>query len=114
LSTKKEANATVTRQYVEEQTKVKVAKVRKAIFYKKILNNGKLSAACKAELHFDQSGKILRVDVRNGQVVKKGQLLAKVDDVTQKYELEKAQMDFDKALLEMEDFLIGSRYRLRA
>jgi len=109
---KKEANATVTRQYVEEQTKVKVAKVRKGIFYKEILNNGNLSAARMAELHFDQAGKILSVNVSNGQHVKKGQLLAKVDDITQKYELEKAQMDLDKALLEMEDYLIGAGYSL--
>ena len=110
---KKEANAVVARQYVEEQTKVKVAKVRKGIFYKEILNNGKLCAVRKSEVLFEQSGKIRSVDVRNGERVEKGQLLAKVDDTTQKYELEKAQMDLDKALLEMEDFLIGAGYTLK-
>ena len=110
---KKEANAIVTRTYVEEQTKVKVALVRQGSFYKEIMNNGKLSAARKAELTFKQSGEILSVNVKNGQYVEHGQLLAKVDDTTQKYELEKAQMDLDKAALEMEDFLIGAGHALK-
>jgi membrane fusion protein (multidrug efflux system) len=110
---KDKTKETVVKTFVEELTKVKVAKVRKGTFYKEILNNGKLSASRKAELLFEQSGEVLSVEVRNGQRVKKGQLLAKVDDTTQKYELEKAQMDLDKAMLEMEDYLIGAGYSMR-
>lgn len=110
---KKEAQAVVTREYVKEEIVVKVEAIRKDVFYKEILNNGKLSAANKAELQFEQSGVIQQINISNGQHVSKGMLLAKVDDITQKYELERAQMDLDKAALEMEDFLIGAGYALK-
>lgn len=110
---KKEAHAVVTREYVKEENLVKVEKIRRGIFHKEILNNGKLRAVRKAELPFGQNGELLEVNIINGQHVKKGQLLAKVEDVVQKYELEKAQMDLDKAQLDLEDFLIGAGYALK-
>lgn len=110
---KETTKETVVKTFVEDVTKVKVAKVRKGTFYKEILNNGKLSASRKAELQFEQDGKVVSIDVSNGQKVYKGQLLAKVDDTAQKFELEKAQQDLNKAMLEMEDKLISAGYTMK-
>ncbi len=110
---KKKAQAVITRKYVKEETVVKVAPIRKGVFHKEILNNGKLIAAAKAELPFKQSGEIKSVNVTNGQRVTKGELLATIDNTSRQYDLDKAQIDLEKAKLDMEDFLIGAGHALR-
>jgi RND family efflux transporter MFP subunit len=59
--------------------------------------SGYLVAASEANVAFEIDGKVAELDVKLGDTVKKGQLLAKLDDSNLQYKLEAAQL----ALLEL-------------
>jgi len=59
--------------------------------------SGYLVAASEANVAFEIDGKLSELDVKLGDKVEKGQLLAKLDDATLQYKLEEAQL----ALLEL-------------
>jgi RND family efflux transporter MFP subunit len=59
--------------------------------------SGYLVAASEANIAFEIDGKLAEVDVKLGDKVEKGQLLAKLDDASLQYKLEEAQL----ALLEL-------------
>jgi len=59
--------------------------------------SGYLVAASEANIAFEIDGKVAELDVKVGDTVKKGQLLAKLDDANLQYKLEAAQL----ALLEL-------------
>lgn len=80
-------------------------------FQKQILCNGRLSAIRKAELMCPKSGEILqRVNVKNGQHVNAGTLLAVADTRDRSAELDKARHDLERARVELQDKLIGLGY----
>ena len=59
--------------------------------------SGYLVASSEANVAFEIDGKVAELDVKLGDTVKKGQLLAKLDDANLQYKLEAAQL----ALLEL-------------
>jgi RND family efflux transporter MFP subunit len=59
--------------------------------------SGYLVAATEADIAFEIDGKIAEIDVALGDMVEKGQTLAKLDDASLQYKLEEAQL----ALLEL-------------
>jgi RND family efflux transporter MFP subunit len=59
--------------------------------------SGYLVAASEANIAFEIDGKLAELDVKLGDKVEKGQLLAKLDDASLQYKLEEAQL----ALLEL-------------
>ena len=59
--------------------------------------SGYLVASSEANVAFEIDGKLAELDVKLGDKVKKGQLLAKLDDASLQYKLEEAQL----ALLEL-------------
>ena len=59
--------------------------------------SGYLVAASEANIAFEIDGKLAEVDVKLGDKVEKGQLLARLDDASLQYKLEEAQL----ALLEL-------------
>lgn len=80
-------------------------------FQKQILCNGRLSAIRKAELMCPKSGEILQsVNVKNGQHVNAGTLLAVADTRDRSVELDKARHDLERARVELQDKLIGLGY----
>lgn len=84
-------------------------------FRKQILCNGRLSAIRRAELMCPGSGGILRsVEVRNGQYVSEGALLAVADTRDREAELDKARHDLERARVELQDKLIGLGYDVGA
>ena len=99
--------------YVEKQTvKVSVEKVRKGIFARELISNGKLMAKEKAVVPFQVQEQITTLKVKNGQQVRKGELLAKVDPSKYKKQLEDSRNQYEKARIDLEDQLLGYGYTI--
>jgi len=93
----------VTWEKVEVQTVV----ARESDFKAEIFSNGKLKTSRKAHIQFQIGGMIQALPIRNGQYVKKGQLLARIDDASFQLKRESAQQRLEKAALEMRDVLLS-------
>ena len=96
-----------------EQTIVEVdtTVLCKQTFPKQILCNGKLVAIRRAELMCPKAGELLKsVNVKNGQRVAAGMVLAVADTRDMNTALEKAKHDLEKAKVELQDKLIGLGY----
>ena len=72
-------------------------------FNKQLITNGKVEAQQKSELRFTNGEKIVKINVRNGQEISKGQLIAYQDNILLRNEIQKAQTDLDKALSKFEE-----------
>jgi len=66
-------------------------------FQKQIISNGLIEAIQKSEIRFKTSERISSIKVKNGQHVVKGQILAVLDNAILTNQLNKAQIDLDKA-----------------
>ncbi|MDO5527551.1 MAG: efflux RND transporter periplasmic adaptor subunit [Prevotella sp.] len=85
--------------------------LRRQTFQKQVLCNGRLTAIRRAELMCPKAGEILQsVNVRNGQHVAAGTILAVADTRERKDALEKARHDLERAKVELQDKLIGLGY----
>lgn len=85
--------------------------LRRQTFQKQILCNGKLLAIQRAELMCPKAGELLKsVNVRNGQRVSAGMVLAVADTRDMNAALEKAKHDLEKAKVDLQDKLIGLGY----
>ncbi len=101
----------------QEQTiaKVDTMSIRRQTFCNQLLCNGRLTSISKAELQMQKSSEtLLKVLVHNGQRVTAGTLLALADTMTSKAELQKAEQDFEKASVELQDKLIGLGYNVQS
>jgi RND family efflux transporter MFP subunit len=96
-----------------EKIKVKVVAVNKESFKKEIISNGKLVPIGRADLKFLNSENISLITVKNGDRVKKGQLLAKLSDFNLLHNLKQSKEQFEKAKLEYQDMLIGLGINIR-
>ena len=96
-----------------EQTIVEVDTIvlRKQTFQKQMLCNGKLVAIHRAELMCPNTGELLKcVNVKNGQRVSAGMVLAVADTRDRNTDLEKARHDLERAMVDLQDKLIGLGY----
>jgi membrane fusion protein, multidrug efflux system len=100
------------REHTNDIDVVVTSKAEKGTFYKEFENNGTLEARQKAILHFEETGNIVSVNVMNGQWVKKGTVLAKVEDTQQRFNYEKACRALDRSRLSLEESLINQGYSL--
>ncbi len=82
---------------------VTVTVVNQSVFDKQILSNGKIEALQKSELRFKTTERIHTIYVKNGQPVKKGQLLASLDNQVLANQLQKAQIELDKAKQKLQE-----------
>lgn len=98
---------------VQDTTDVPVTTVKREIFFKQTFSNGTLEAAQKVDIPFQVQGIIREIAVRNGDFVREGQLLARMDDSRQQQELAQARLAYNRALIELEDLLIGLRYSIK-
>jgi RND family efflux transporter MFP subunit len=96
-----------------DTTDVPVALVKRGIFLKQTFSNGTLEAAQKVEIPFQIQGILREIAVRNGDFVNEGQLLAHLDDNSQQLEFAQARLAYNKALLELEDLLLGLRHSMK-
>ena len=98
---------------VREETVIEVdtTVLRRQTFQKQVLCNGRLAAIRRAELMCPKAGEILQsVNVKNGQRVSAGTVLAVADTRERRSALEKSQRDLEKAKVELQDKLIGLGY----
>lgn len=81
-------------------------------FNKQLICNGKLEAQSKVGIQFSAQGAIAQVNVRDGQKVQKGQILASLDKEQPRRQLEQARLAFDKAEMNLADRLLDYGYAL--
>ena len=84
--------------------------LKKRTFQKQIVCNGKLRAVFKSDLSFDGTGVITAINEVNGGYVKKGAVLATLDNKEAMVELEKSRRAMEKANIDLQDKLIGQGY----
>ncbi len=99
-------------EYKEERNVVVVNKAEEGDFFKEYVNNGVLQASQSAQILFEEQGNIEKVLVANGDYVKKGQLLGRVEDQQQQYNYDRSVRNLEKARLEMATMLIEQGYKL--
>lgn len=97
-------------EYSPEINTVEVMTLKRTDFPRQLLSNGKLSASSRAVLKFGTSGAVKVLNVRNGQHVERGQVIAEIDRPDLKLALESARLSLDKARLDLYDVLAGQGY----
>ena len=91
---------------------VEAAIVQENNFAIEIYSNGILEAAHKTDLKFKNDGLIKNILVKNGDNVKKGQLIAEQDLEPILFEQKKNEVELSYANLEMQDILLKMGYVL--
>lgn len=98
--------------YSAEKNVVTVVPLERKVFNKQLVCNGKLEAQSKVTVQFEAQGKIAQINVRDGQKVQKGQVLASLDKEQPRRQLEQARLAFDKAEMSLADRLLDYGYTL--
>lgn len=93
-----------------EKNYVDTVTLRLMDFKKQIGTNGKVRSAKKSDLRFLSSGEIVTINVQNGQRVKEGDVLARLNPHTAKIRLEQAELAFEKSNIDLLDKLLGFGY----
>lgn len=96
--------------YIDEGNPVNIIVLEDTDFKEELVSNGKLKALRKSILTFKISGELEYLAVRNGEFVKEGQVIARLQQFEVRQELEKAQIQFDQASIEMKDELLMKGY----
>lgn len=97
----------------QEIVKVKTKKSRLDNFKLELVCNGKAVASKKANLAFVISDIVKNVKVRNGDRVRKGDLLASLDTYKSRQLLRNADLTLRKSKLELENELISNGYKFK-
>lgn len=108
--TQETSSEAAKRQYVEQQNPVEVIILKQGPFRKELVNNGKLVALRKCDLQFRVGEQLEKVNVRNGDKVKTGQVIAELNSFTYQQQLISAKIQLSRTRLEMQNVLIGQGY----
>jgi len=92
---------------------VKAMKLSVTDFQHDLVANGTVVSQRKVELCFETSASIVRVYVKNGDRVSKGQKIAELDRFKLRNAMLQANDNLERARLELQDVLIGQGYSLR-
>lgn len=109
--TEKEDN--LIEQTEDKSTTVKVMKVKEQDFNYELISNGRVNSMYKVTLKFSSNEIIKKIHVKNGSWVNKGQIIAELDKFKLESNLFQAEDSREKALLELQDVLIGQGYSLK-
>lgn len=91
---------------------VRVLKLEKTSFHKEIISNGKLTALQKSTLTFGVGEEIVEKNYKNGDFVEKGTVIASLNKEALCNKRKQVQLRYKKAILELQDILIGQGYEL--
>ncbi|MBM3421276.1 MAG: efflux RND transporter periplasmic adaptor subunit [Bacteroidetes bacterium] len=80
-----------------EAVLVETVELGEGIFYHELVSNGKVAARNKVVIPFRTSGTIVELGVRNGQWVRAGDTIARIEDFQYVTALTRARNRFDKA-----------------
>lgn len=100
-------------EYAPEVNTVDVMTLVRTDFPRQLLSNGKLSASSRAQLKFGTTGVVKVMNVRNGQHVSAGQVIAELDRPDLSLAVESALLALEKARLDFYDVLAGQGYAAR-
>ena len=87
-------------QYAPQINEVEVMRLERTDFQWQLLANGRLVASVRSALPFRTAGVLTELNVRNGQRVSAGDVLARQDSREKRLALEAAQISFDRAELQ--------------
>lgn len=93
--------------YVAEKNEVETTVLKNESFQKELISNGKIIATQKNSVQFDVSDKLEHLYVKNGDNVRKGQLLATLNSFKYQQRLARAEIELKKAKFQFEDMLVG-------
>lgn len=91
---------------------VDTMQLTKSVFHLELISNGRLRAFQKSDLSFEATGMVQTLRVKNGDKVKKGELIAQLDVSEANLRVKQMQQALKKAKLELQDALLGFGYRL--
>jgi len=94
------------RSSVRDAVTVSTTELKRTTFYHELVSNGKAYAKRISTVPFRVDGTIERIHVKNGDHVKKGHLLAELEDFNYRIQYEKAKQQLEKAMIEFKDDLI--------
>lgn len=86
--------------------------VQHTTFLKEMVSNGKLTALRKSELKFDVGEKLVKLNVKNGQKVAKGEVIAVLEQYEFQKKVKETNTALRKAKLELQNLLIGQGYEI--
>jgi len=86
-----------------EAVLVKTVRLEPSTFYHELVSNGKAYSSEKAVIPFKVNGVIKELNIRNGQKVKAGELLAVIEDFEYRSQLETARQNLEKAQISFKD-----------
>jgi len=92
------------------ETYVDTMRLTVSTFNRQVVCNGRIIAREKSDLRFTNDGITLTLHVKEGQRVRKGELIATLDKEQKRREVEKAEHDLLRAKVELTDKLIGLGY----
>ena len=95
-----------------ELGEVKAMVLSEQTFNKQLISNGKLEARNKSKLTFDAQGKIETINVREGQRVRRGAVIATLNKTDASVELERAKISYKKAKMDFADKLLDYGYKI--
>ena len=93
-----------------DKAEVEIQVLAPSEFYHEIMSNGRIQAHRSADLSFSSSEVIAEVLVRNGQHVRKGQPIARLDLFRLQNRLQQTENSMKQAHLEWQNILYGQGY----
>lgn len=98
------------RQYTEQKNRVTVIVLKKGLFRKELVNNGKLVALRKSDLQFRVGEQLEKLSFKNGDYVKAGQVIAGLAPFTFSQQLGNSELQLKRTRMDMQNLLIGQGY----
>ncbi len=100
------------RQFQVEKNPVDVIILKRSTFEKELVSNGKLKARSKSMLKFGTGEELIALNVKNGDRVNAGQVIARLRSDKISQQLEQARIAFEQSRFDLQDLLIGQNYSL--
>lgn len=96
--------------YLQDKNEVNIMLLHQEIFKKELVSNGHLTALQKSELSFKVNETLKDVYIKNGDYVRKGQVLASLNSRTFEQKVAKAELDLKQATLDFKDLQVRRGY----
>jgi membrane fusion protein (multidrug efflux system) len=93
--------------YLAEKNEVEILVLKTKSFQKELVSNGKISASQKNSLQFEVTDRLEHLYVKNGDFVRKGQLLATLNPFKYQQKKVRAEINLKKTKFQFEDILVG-------
>ncbi len=91
-----------------EPITIRAVPAERVPFSLRTITTGHLSAARQAEISMPVSGLLQELPLSEGQLIKEGDLMAKIDDTALRFQLDDYQFAYEDALLKKNDLLIAN------